>query len=531
MATQMYEVQWNDAVPEKPILTKQEIINYCRHFGQATPDLDEFLTRFDFDEWKCMQLAFDYVYGKHSDEKGGVGSDAVTYLGLIATTFLSDEGEAKLHEYVGKERFMYPEDDRTSFQVFDDCPLWMIQVVEKEKQYADCLFFMPAVFWKDAQMRDDSYGYEKYTVGDNRTYHQWYGESTNNYRPIRYWRKRIGSYSPNFIEREGTAIEFGMAIPVFDKWQNRIVYYEGNKCDVMYFYDLDNPEIKHEAKGYLTEWYNSYFMITPEEYHFGQKGSLVITDKQFNKISKTKTNVYNTFENDFWRVFLDTKGIVMIRKDTNEERRFKYSEVKMTNDIKRNNPTSLSIWALDDNTVIFQKGGTIISIDTDFIINITVLDKVFKKEIPAYFYNCSVWEVSLQLSENRRLLFTDEGVFKIGTDGKVEYFNPKLTEITGEAIFYNGIYDEALGGIWFVTSNDRLVFTDENFEKGYVFNYTEQFSNTHRSDYYYSQLYFDKEQNLWTSHYRDKLYKINRKELDNKLKTAVAYSKNQLQTF
>ena len=518
MATQMYEVQWNDAVPEKPILTKQEIIAYCRHFGQATPELNEFLTRFDFDEWKCMRIAFDYVYGKHSDKDGAVGSDAVAYLGLIATTFLSREGEAKLQEYVGKERFMYPENNRTSFQVFDDCPLWIIQVVKKEKQYADCLFFMPAVFWKDAQMRDDSYGYEKYTVGDH---HKWYGDFAKNQRPIQYWRKRIGSYAPNFIEREGTNIEFEKALPVFDKWHNRIVYYDNSDSETMYFHDLANPEIRHEAKGYLVDSYNGYFLITPEEYHFGQKGSLVITDKQFNKISKTKTNVYNSFENDYWSVFLDTKGIVMTRKETNEERRFKYSEVNLSNNIGGNNSTELSIWTTDDNTVCFFESRNFITIDKDFNATTISPGKHFKKEIPAYFYDCYIWNKSLELSKNRRLFFTYEGVLMVNANGTLEYFNPKLTEIK----------DEALGGIWFVTTNDRLVFTDENFEKGYVFNFTEQFSDPHRSDNYYVQLYFDNEQNLWTSFYRNKLYKINREELENKLKTAVAYSPKQLQTL
>lgn len=528
MATQMYEVQWNDAVLEKPIVTKQEIMEYCRHFGQATPELHEFLTRFDFDEWKCMQIAFDYVYGKHSDKNGGVGSDAVAYLGLIATTFLSREGEAQLQEYVGKERFTYPENNRTSFQVFDDCPLWIIQVVKKEQHYADCLFFMPAVFWKDAQMRDDSYGYEKYTVSDHN---KWYGDFTQNERPIQYWRRRIGSYAPNFIEREGTKIDFGLGLPVFDKWQNRIVYYDIRASENMYFHDLANPEIRHEAKGYLVDSHNGYFLSTPEGYHFGQKGSLLITDKQFKKISKTKTNVYNSFENDFWSVFLDTKGIVMTNKETNEERQFKYKEVNLTNNIGGNNSTELSIWATDDNTVCFFEGRNFITIDKDFNVRVVSPRKEFKKEIPAYFYDCFIRNKSLELSQNRRLFFTSEGVMMINANGTLEYLNPKLTEITGEAIFYKGIKDETLGGIWFVTANDRLVFTDENFEKGYVFNFTEQVSDPLRSDNYYVQLYFDNEQNLWTSFYRNTLYKINRKELDNKLKTAVAYVPKQLQTL
>jgi hypothetical protein len=44
MATQTFNLQWDDIPAGKPILSKSEIITYCSHFGQATQNLD-FLTR------------------------------------------------------------------------------------------------------------------------------------------------------------------------------------------------------------------------------------------------------------------------------------------------------------------------------------------------------------------------------------------------------------------------------------------------------------------------------------------------------
>jgi hypothetical protein len=103
MATQTFNLQWDDIPAGKPILSKSEIITYCSHFGQATQELHDFLTRFDFDEWICMELFVDYVYGK-TDKKGEVGSDAVQYLSLIATTFLVMRANWRFRNTLGSEK-------------------------------------------------------------------------------------------------------------------------------------------------------------------------------------------------------------------------------------------------------------------------------------------------------------------------------------------------------------------------------------------------------------------------------------------
>lgn len=518
----MYNLSWNDAPAGKPILSKSEIIDYSKHFGQATQELLDFLERFNFDEWICMELFVDYIYGK-IDKKGEVGSDAVAYLGIITTTFFTDEGEIALDKYIGKDKFPYPE-DRPSFQTFDDCPLWVIQVIEKQKQDVGCLFFMPAIFWKDAQMRDDSYGYEKYGVWDK--YNKWYREpfGKSPWQNL-YWRKRLGKYSPNFIERDtSSAIEFGIMLPQFDQWTNRVLFYEYQNPATVYYHDLADSQTRHEVQGYLTDAYNGFIHPTPDGYEFNEKGSLIVTDKHFDKISKTKTKIVNSFEDDYWNVVLDTKGIVMTKKETGEEKRFKYSEFNMTNSASSNNPSGFWIRSNANHSVVFLHHRNIIVVDSDFNLTLHPLDKLFKKEIPLYFNHNSIKEASIGLSGDRQILLTSNGVFAIGPDEKPVYLNPKLTAITGEAIFYSAVKDDVLSGIWFIAGNDRLVFTDENFEKGYVFNFTEQIANPHRNELHYCKMLLDEGQNLWYSLYRGKMYKINRKELEAKLKTAIPYS-------
>lgn len=520
MSTQTFDLQWNDIPAGKSILSKSEIITYCSHFGQATHELDDFLNRFDFEEWICMELFVDYVYGK-IDKKGEVGSDAVKYLSLIATTFLSEEGELALQNYLGYDTigFDYPQEDAT-FVTFDDCPLWMIQITENKKQYSSGIFFMPAVFWKGSIMTEESYGYGKYIV--KHKYGQWYSDSFGkNQLQNQYWRNRIGSYSPNFINREaGIAIDFKDCPLYFDGWENRIIFFNHEKKSIIY-YNLLEPEKWIELKHITPITYGTFIVTTPDTYVIYLKDRLITTDKNFVQITETATQTFNYFEDDYWKIILDNKGILMTKKQLDEEKRFKYNELKISRSL--NGPAFISICVNGNQSVIFYDSSLSI-VDSSFTVTNITLDKVFKKQIPLYLNGMAQHTNVTLLSPDRQLIFTSYGVFELGKDKVPIMIQNKLTAITGEVLFYNALKDDDFQGIWFVAGNDRLIFTDEHFTKGYIFNFSEQIFSPKFNEYRVCNLLFDNEQNLWYSLVDGKLYKISRKELGSKLKTAVPYA-------
>ncbi|MDR6919804.1 hypothetical protein [Chryseobacterium sp. 2987] len=523
MATQTFNLQWNDIPAGKPILSKSEIIDYCRHFGQATQELQDFLTRFDFDEWICMELFVDYVYGK-TDKKGQVGSDAVQYLSLIATTFFSDEGELALQKYLGfgKNGFDYPREGDVSFVTFEDCPLWMVQITGKKKQYSSGIFFMPAVFWKDANMTGESYAYEKYTVKYSKWYRDPFGKSR---LQNEYWLNRIGGYSPNFIDREsGAVIDFEKHHVYFDKWEGRLLFLD-NKNQAIVYYRLSEPQKRIELKEIAPVTYDSFIITTQGAYAVYLENQLLITDKSFEKINEAPTKIVNYFEDDYWKVILDNKGVLMTKKQSNEEKRFRYSELKIS--AYSNNPKWLSIGVNSNQSVIFF-GLNLSIVDSSFNVTNIDLGKVFKKEIPLYLNSIMQNKAMTILSPDRQLLFSGNGVFELGKDEVPKIIQNKLTAITGEGVFYNAVKDDALQGIWFIAGNDRLVFTDGHFEIGYVFNFSEQISDPRFNMYRHCNMFLDHEQNLWYSLLNGKLHKINRKELETRLKKAIPYSNSTL---
>ncbi|MEL1245349.1 hypothetical protein AAEO56_13820 [Flavobacterium sp. DGU11] len=522
MGSQIFDVQWNDTPAGKPVLSKAEIIDYCRHFGQDTKELHEFLSRFDFDEWVCMELFVDYVYGK-VDKSGEVGSDAIQYLNIVAGNFFTEEAELALKNYIGfdKKKFDYQYDRSPSFVTFPDCPLWIVQVTGKQKQSSSGIFFMPAIFWKDARMTDESYADEYFGIKD--PYNKWYRESFGKNRDqSQYWRNRIGSYSPNFISREvGTGIAFDHHDVHVDSPKNRLMILNSRK-DEMEYYDLSNPQTKLLAHNFLKECYNGFIENTDNGYRFYQEARIFETDKDFNAISDRAAKIANIFEDGFWKVIVDKKGILMTKKETGEEKRFKFSDLIMSS--YSNDPDSLSIFANWKHSVIFF-GSNLSVIDSSFNVMNTAFEKTFKKEIQPYMCGYAQKKRALSLSPDRHLLFTSYGVFELGADEQPKMITEHLRAITGEVLFYNAIKDNELKGIWYVAGNDRLVFTDENLEKGYVFNFTEQdISQEHYNTFRWSNIFFDKDGDLWYSLFDGKLHKIIRNELTSAMKTAIPYS-------
>ncbi|THF50413.1 hypothetical protein E6C50_09290 [Flavobacterium supellecticarium] len=527
MATQIYELGWNDTPAGKFRLSTPEIVDYVRHFGQDTKELHEFLTRFDFEEWVCMELFVDYVYGR-VDKSGEVGSDAVQYLSIVSGTFFTEEAELALHNYVGfnKNKFEYNYTGSPPFAPFPDCPLWIIQITSQKKQASSAIFFMPAIWWKDANMTSESYADSHFTV-DWRG-NKWYnGSFDKNQDRCTYWRNRIGSYAPNFIAREsGAIIPFVYRDIHLDTFRNR-VFIPDSRSEEMRYYDLSDFKTEHKTQNFLKNSELGFIESSAEGYRFYTDTKLLITDADFNMISESASKIVNSYEDDFWKVVLDNKGVWMTKKESAEEKRFKYSELKLTTSIYSNNPNSLTIYVNANRSVIFFGTQNLLSIvDTTFTVTNMSLDRLFKKEIAPYYYNNRQVRKFFALSAERQLLLTDTGVFELGSDEKPKLISQKLKEITGEVLFYSAVKDDALNGIWFVAGMDRLVFTDVNFEKGYVFNFTEQdLSDEHVNSYRWSQLFWDQDGDLWYSLFGQTLKKIARKELESKLKTAIAFGK------
>ncbi len=529
MATQIFELQWNDAPASKPILSKTEIVDYARHFGQDTKELHEFLERFDFDDWICMELFVDYVYGR-VDKNGEVGSDAVQYLNLVAGTFFTEENELALHNYVGygKNKFEYSYDGSPPFAPFPECPLWILQVTDKQKQSSSAIFFTPAIWWKNARMTSESYADSHF--GINARWNVWYNDPFGkNQHQNMYWRNRIGSYSPNFIAREnGSSIDFGYKKIHVDSLRNRLFVHEFREDEMRYF-DLSTPEIVHKTKNFLKKDSNGFIESSANGYRFFTEKKMWETDADFNVISESASKIVNRYQDDFWKVELDNKGVLLTKKASGDEKRFKYSELKLTSSAYSNNPDSLKIFVNDNNSVVFF-GSNLSIIDISFKVENTNLQTVFKKEIAPYYFGNGQKEEVVKLSTERHLLLTEYGIFEIGKDEKPKNISEKLKQITGEVLFYNAIKDEALNGIWFVAGIDRLVFTDVDFTKGYVFNFTEQdLSSEELNSFRWSNLFFDNDGNLWYSLFQPMLHKISRNELESKLKTAIPYQSKQSQ--
>jgi len=530
MATQIYELDWDDTPAGKFRLSKPEIVAYVRHFGQDTNELHEFLTRFDFEEWVCMELFVDYIYGK-STKSGEVGSDAVQYLNIVSGTFFTEEAELALHNYIGynNNRFEYNYDGSPPFATFPDCPLWVIQITSQEKQASSAIFFMPAIWWKEANMTSESYADSHFTV--NSQWNQWYNDPFGkNQHQNRYWRNRIGSYSPNFIAREsGSTILFNNYKIHFDAFRNRLLIQE-SQLEAMSYYNLSDFKTEHKTQNFLKDSANGFIESSADGYRFYTETKLLVTDADFNVISESASKVVNVYEDDFWKVVLDNKGVLMTKKESGDEKRFKYSELKLTTSAFSNNPDSLTIYVNANRSVIFFEKQLSI-VDTSFTVTNLNLDSLFKKEIAPYYYDNGQKRQLVALSAERQLLLTNNGVFELGSDEKPKLINQKLKEITGEVLFYSAVKDDALNGIWFVAGIDRLVFTDVNFEKGYVFNFTEQdLTDKYFNDYRWSELLLDRDGNLWYSLFGPELKKIARKELESKVKTAVAYAPKQHKT-
>lgn len=520
MATQIFTIDWNETPAGKPILNKQEIIEYCKQFNQHGLELDNFLTRFDFDEWKCIELGIEYSYGKHSDKSGSVGNDPATFLSVISDTFLTEKGELALKNYIGigKNKFQHPEEPQ--FVTFEDCPLWVVQVSEDTQFYTRGIVFMPAVFWEDATMTEESYAASPYGIESN--YNSWYNDAYGKNRMRAAYRKyRIGSSSPNFLERVKTDIDLLWKPVYFDQFENRILVIDkdAGKLNV---YGLDPLEIVYSKEIAQLESIH----ILESEYHLHYKKHMEVTDKELHVLSTVKEVIVNEYHNDFWDVLVKGKGLFIKRATDADYIKYKSSDFKLTTSEYSNRSEKLNITSNGNNSLIFS-GQSLTVVDPEIKIKNHSFSKLFQKEInpflgPQWFFGT---QTSISIDKNRQWFFTEETVFEMNETETPQLLNTKLYQITGEYSFYGGVYDTGLKGIWLTAGLNRLVFVTENLEKGYVFNFTEQ-DDLQGMSYPMQYLFLDKDSNLWFSFLEDRLYKIEHRELKGKLETAVAFAGN-----
>jgi hypothetical protein len=91
---------------------------------------------------------------------------------------------------------------------------------------------------------------------------------------------------------------------LFDHQKQAIVYYR-----------LSEPQKRFEVKEITPIFYDSFIIPTQNAYAVYQKDQLLITDKNFGKTTETPTKIVNCFEDDYWKVTLDNKGVLMIKRN------------------------------------------------------------------------------------------------------------------------------------------------------------------------------------------------------------------------
>jgi hypothetical protein len=198
MATQIYNLSWGDAPFCAPVVDTNTLRAYCKSYNQPTDELEAFFKRFEeVKEWAVMRLCVDAVYARRNDKTAIQGMDAVSLLGILATSFLSEKDEQALQAFLGADvkKFEYK---KGFFNPFPDCPLWVLQIAEHNQFYTNAVFFLPAFILKNAQYDSESYGFTKYTI---TPYEDWYWQEygKNSLRSL-YQRTRTGGYSANFLQ-------------------------------------------------------------------------------------------------------------------------------------------------------------------------------------------------------------------------------------------------------------------------------------------------------------------------------------------
>lgn len=534
MSSQIYEIELFQGHPhKKEILSKEEVIDFCKHYNQHTSELYDFLELHKFEKWACVGISIDATYDRHTKD-GRVDCSPTEFLGIMITSMMNDKYQQAINNYIkhkpvdGMHRFqlnegIYDHELRKEirkpreFDVVDGCPLWVVQVNEYATYDLSGVVLIPSEFWNANDLNRESAGYG-YAVVDK--YDHWYNRGFG----INFRMLRIGGWSPNFLE--SIKSDLPKYYNLYDSELNRLFSYPSSYSKLSYF-DL-HTETLQEIDNFGSEG----LYIAEGSYHFYTKKCLIKTDKKFRELGRldSKTGlignqVLQEYVGENWSVILTNKGIEITSHKAHKRDKLSAFKIKAGAAAVRH----LLIYALDENYLIFLNDKlTVIDADLNFRIH-SIKRKFNKPKLP----NLGKTSIEIgapnglvELKGSKPFLFSGNVVISFDAHNEPISMNQKLYELTGELCFYCGVVDQSLGGIWLLAGLGRLVFIDEEFKNAFVFNMVAEGSFGSGRYHGSSQpfLHMDKAGNLrFSLHQHNSVQKVAREELVNKLKIAVPF--------
>lgn len=525
MATQIFELGTN--LPKgapKDVLTQKEALAFCAGFGQTHAELDAFMARHNFDQWRCVEVDIYDQYSAGNDPDGHLDCSPSSILGILITSMSDEAPERKLRKYSPQGidiKFKYDNAYEVFLDHFPGCPLWVCQIKSWSKYSLNAVVLLPEEFWDENGPDYDSYGYP-YTVEYPSSYNHWYWGG----RDKDYHKLRMGAFSSNTLETDGRAIPYASHDPHYDPTQHRILLTPDYAQDEVTYYDLA-PELvpqKIEVKAC------SGMAVKEDVYRFYTKKAVVITDKSFVEQGKmtSKTGLpkgnkgMQEFEADGWNVMVTQSGIGI--QSPESEVVSKLSTYKLNT---YSSKPGHSMMTVDHHNRLLIVGAQVALVKPDLSLSSISLKKAFKKEIQPILGEYFISKDSnsaqgvLRWSKEKQWFFLNAMVFSLNESDEPVLLNQHLKELCGEFVFNGGIYDSELKGAWLLARLGRLVFLPETQDKAYLFNVSDQKRDRPTSSSY---LNFDRDHNLWFGTQESgMLHCIQRAQLKAKLKTAIPF--------
>lgn len=528
----MFNVSLFEAHPEKKtVLSKAEVRQFCKHYNQHSAELESFLEQFDFEQWACIGVDIDAPYYRHTKD-GRMDCSPTEFLGILITSLHEDKYEIALKKYLkqfpvdGILRFklndaIYEEETykvitlAKEFNRVADCPLWVVEVNDYAPYHLSGIVLIPIDFWNEEALGYESAGYG-YTIKERN----WYNWNS----AIPYRMNRVGSWSPNFLEATKSVLPVHSYL--YDREKNRLFKRPSSYgAKLIEYYDLANNNSLE-----IVENLDAIGLHIKEGvYHVYTKKGLIKTNKAFEKLEKldSKTGLMgNTVLQEYaakgWSVILTNKGIDIQSPKAQKQDKLSAFKIKAGDaDSKR-----LLIHAVDEHHLVLMNDKFML-VDADMNLKVHSLKKSFKKDLEPWlgkdFIGVAYTNVGIDIPNHAPFLFLNNLVISLNEKQEPILMNSKLYALTGEFNFYSAVLDEDLGGFWLLAGLERLVFLESDLKKAFVFNLDGN-GSVGAGTYPFPWLNLDKEGNLrYALNHEGCVHKINRKELVEKLKSAIPY--------
>lgn len=542
MSAEMYNVSLFEAHPnKKKILNRDEVRQFCQHYNQHSIELDQFLEQFDFNEWVCTGVNIYAPYYEHTKE-GKMDCNPAEFLGIMLTSLYEDKFEMRLKKYQKSQnptgfsfrnipRFKLSENvydemsenfkiisKAKSFNVVEDCPLWVVNVDGFSDYYLSGVVLVPTYFWDQNTLMHESAGYP-YTI-TNRKWYDWD-------KCIAYRMNRVGKWSPNFLEATISRLKvLGMPY-LYDTEKNRLFKMPSShgKKQAIEYYDLEDGESLKKVDGFDPVG----LCIKEDVYHIYTKKGLIKTNKDFEKLEKldSKTGlmgntVLQEYKSEGWSLILTNKGIDIQSFKAQKQDKLSAFKVKASDA----GSDRLLIHAIDENYLVLLNDKLMV-IDADLSMTVHSIKKSFKKELTPWLGKSPIGiaytNIGINLQGGKPLLFLNNLVISLDENQQPLLMNTKLEALTGEFNFYSAVRDKELGGLWLLAGLERIVFVKDNLEEAFVFNTSE--GSIGPGKYSHPWLHLDKDGTLrYALNLAGNVYQITRRELTDKLQTAMSYN-------